>query len=122
MSVSLENHYTQHGPSLKVTTDLTIGGYYVVQYETSWMRVRVLEFTKDEISCFCIDYGDEYTTSRDNIYQLKREYAIQQAQAFVCRLAGLEELYETSRNSESVQNLTGKAVQLEMSNDEHCKC
>ncbi|KAJ8975770.1 hypothetical protein NQ317_004820 [Molorchus minor] len=66
---------------------------------------------------FFIDYGDEMVIPKSNIYQLKREFALSQAQAFVCRLVGLEELYEASTSSEVLQSILYKQVILEMGAD-----
>lgn len=111
----MEDFYNNRASSSTLNaTEISVGGYYVVKTENLWHRVRILEVTSSEVICFCIDYGDEYVLPKDSVYQMRREFAIEQAQAFVCRLEGLEELYETSRNSEHLQNLVGRAVQLEL--------
>lgn len=120
MLMKLETFYNKHAESLKATK-LQFGGYYVVKSDSLWFRVRILEITDTEVNCFCIDYGDEYSTSKDNVYQMKREFAIEQAQAFVCRLEGLEELYESSKHSKHLQDLVGKTVELELAT-ENRKC
>lgn len=109
----MEAFYSTHAASLK-PEKISVGGYYIVKSDNLWLRVRILEVTPTEVNCFCIDYGDEYLIPKDNVYQMKREFAIEQAQAFVCRLEGLEELYETSKTSEHLQNLVGRTVQLEL--------
>lgn len=38
-------------------------------------------------------------------------------QAFVCRLVGLEDLYEFSQNSENLQNILLSSVMLELATD-----
>lgn len=108
--------YNLHSEELKAQT-ITKDGYYVTSYETMWVRVRAVAVSETDVHCFFIDYGDEMAVPIDNMYQLKREFALSQAQAFVCRLAGLEELYEVSTNSEKIQSLLYKRVTLEMAND-----
>lgn len=120
MLTRLELIYNAQGKSLKAE-NVKEGGYFIVKSDDSWLRVRVLDVKDKEVNCFCIDTGDELTVIRDQVYQLKREFAVEQAQVFVCRLAGLEELYECSKNSENISNLAGKAVVLEMHADENCK-
>lgn len=120
MSAHLELIYNTQGRNLQVET-IKEGGYFIVRSEDTWLRVRVLDVTDKEVNCFCIDIGDELTVTKDQVYQLKREFAVEQAQVFVCRLAGLEELYECSKNSEHISNLMGKTVVLEMHADENCK-
>lgn len=116
MSVRLDEVYNKNHETLKAD-DVKEGGYFVVKGDYSWLRVRVLEVKQGEVECFCIDTGDECTTPVEQVYRLKREFAVEQAQVFVCRLAGLEALYECSKNSEHIQNLVGKAVVLEMADD-----
>lgn len=118
----MDTFYATRAASLQAK-EISVGGYYVVKSDNLWFRVRILELTPSEVNCFCIDYGDEYQIPKDCVYEMKREFAIEQAQAFVCRLEGLEELYETSRNSEHLQNLVGHTVQLELvtENRKFCK-
>lgn len=120
MLMRLEQIYNIHGDNHKAE-NVKQGGYFTVKTDDSWLRVRVLDVNEKEVNCFCIDTGDELTVMKDQVYQLKREFAVEQAQVFVCRLAGLEELYECSRNSEHIANLVGKTVILEMHADENCE-
>lgn len=116
----MEIMYNSQGADYK-TENIKQGGYFIVKIDDVWLRVRILDVKDTEVNCFCIDTGDELTVSKDNVYQLKRDFAIEQAQVFVCRLAGLEELYECSKHSEHIANLVGKTVILEMHAEENCK-
>lgn len=120
MLAHLELIYNTQNKQLQAET-IKEGGYFIVKHEDSWLRVRVFDVTDKEVNCFCIDTGDELTVTKDQVYQLKREFAVEQAQVFVCRLAGLEEFYECSKNSEHISNLVTKTVVLEMHADENCK-
>lgn len=122
MLTQLELIYDTHSANYKAEI-VKEGGYFIAKSDDdTWLRVRVLDVTDYEVNCFCIDTGDEITVTQDQVYQLKREFAVEQAQVFVCRLAGLEELYEYSKNSEHIANLIGKTVMLEMHADENCEC
>lgn len=95
MSEKMQAHYTSNGWA-EVASNVTTGGFYVVPYEGCWSRVRVLNVGDRDVSCFFLDYGDEHVVPRSNMHVLKREFAKEQAQAFICRLAGLEELASVS--------------------------
>ncbi|CAH1996525.1 unnamed protein product [Acanthoscelides obtectus] len=113
----MELYYARNHASLK-PDNITKNCYYAAEYEGTWFRVRVLETNETEVMCFLIDFGEEIAIPRKNIYQLKREFATSQAQAFVCRLIGLEVLYEFSLNSEILHDmLLYKQVQLELAPD-----
>ncbi|XP_018566265.1 tudor domain-containing protein 7 isoform X2 [Anoplophora glabripennis] len=116
MIAKMEAYYNQHAEVLKAQV-ITEAGYYVTNYENMWVRVRAVGISEKEVHCFFIDFGDEMSIPTDNIYQLKRPFALSQAQAFVCRLVGLEELYEVSAHSEKIQSLLCKQVTLEMAVD-----
>ncbi|XP_018321654.1 tudor domain-containing protein 7 isoform X2 [Agrilus planipennis] len=93
---------------------ISIGGFYVALFDKNcWVRVRVLDLYDEEVNCFFIDYGDECLIPKSNIFQLEREFAKEQAQAFLCKLAGLEPLEEASLHSESLQNLVGLRVNVQ---------
>lgn len=117
MNSQLEDYYSKHKDSLRAII-INQNGYYIAEYDDGWYRVRAIDVTDTHVSCFYIDFGDEIVLPKDKIYQLKREYAICQAQAFVCRLAGLEELYDASTESNTLrQTLLYKSVILEVASD-----
>ncbi|CAH0548702.1 unnamed protein product [Brassicogethes aeneus] len=116
MSIRMEKFYNAHAQSHKVT-EVDAGRYYVANFDGGWYRVRAVNVDSSDVTCFFIDYGDETLLQKDNLYQLKREFATCQAQAFVCRLAGLEELYEASANSEKLMSIMSKQVLLELASD-----
>ncbi|CAG9857481.1 unnamed protein product [Phyllotreta striolata] len=107
MCDKMEAFYAKHKASLRAQV-VNRDGYYVVERDDgSWARVRALEVIDDgergrTVSCFYIDSGEEEAHEAERLYQLKRQFAICQAQAFVCRLAGLEDLYEISNYSEAL--------------------
>ncbi|KAF2897167.1 hypothetical protein ILUMI_09011 [Ignelater luminosus] len=111
--VKLEEYYNNYGNNEKVET-VEVGGYYVASFENVWSRVRVFEINGNDISCFCIDFGDEWVLQKNNLYRLPRHFAMVAAQAFVCRLAGVEELYEASKSSDYLNSLFGKYVQVQL--------
>lgn len=92
---------------------LTPGGYYIAEWINTFFRVRILEIFDMEVRCFFVDFGDDYNLSKDSLYVMKREFARDQAQAFICRLAGLEDLYDFPVNSAYAGDLIGKVVQIE---------
>nr|CAH7723418.1 unnamed protein product [Callosobruchus chinensis] len=113
----MDLYYAGNHANLK-PDNITKDCYYAAQYDASWYRVRVVETNDAEVSCFLIDFGEEIAIPKKDIYQLKREFALSQAQAFVCRLVGLEVLYEFSASSEILQEmLSYKQVQLEQAPD-----
>ncbi|KAB0791266.1 hypothetical protein PPYR_03066 [Photinus pyralis] len=112
MSLEMEAHYSKLG-KYEIAETIQMGGHYVAFSETWWCRVRVFEVNGDDIHCFCIDFGDEWVIKKDALYILKQEFAEVQAQAFVGRLAGLEELYEVSKSSEHLQTLLSRTVQVQ---------
>ncbi|XP_045466417.1 tudor domain-containing protein 7 isoform X2 [Harmonia axyridis] len=107
----MENYYSEEGEKLRAK-DVQIGSFYVALYECNWYRVRALEVKEDCVNCFLIDYGDEYLIQKDMICDIKREFAISPAQAFVCRLAGLEDLYDANVQLEKLVSYIGKEVIL----------
>ncbi|XP_057667390.1 tudor domain-containing protein 7 isoform X1 [Diorhabda carinulata] len=116
MVSKLEEYYNNNKESLRAPV-VNRNGYYVASYEYGWYRVRAVEVDEKTVLCFYIDFGDEIVLPIDKIYQLKREFAVCQAQAFVCRLAGLEDLYEVSVGSAILQSLLYKNVVLEVASD-----
>ncbi|KAJ8954659.1 hypothetical protein NQ314_007059 [Rhamnusium bicolor] len=112
----METFYNLNESTLKIET-ITEAGYYIAKYDNTWYRIRAVAVYDTEVHCFFIDYGDEMAIPKSNIYHLKREFALSQAQAFVCHLVGLEELYEASANSEILQGILYKQVILEMAVD-----
>ncbi|XP_060532697.1 tudor domain-containing protein 7A-like isoform X2 [Cylas formicarius] len=109
----MELYYSSREDNLKAF-NIVASGYYVAKVDGCYFRVRAVSVTDNEVNCFCIDYGDEVMVHKTDIFELKREYATTQAQAFVCRLAGLEELYEISVNSELLADLVNMQVILEL--------
>lgn len=120
MQTRIEIVYNMDGMKYKAE-NIKQGGYFIVHSDDLWLRVRVLDVNDKEVNCFCIDTGDELTVAKDQVYQLKREFAREQAQVFVCRLFGMEELYECSKYSEHIANLVGRSVMLEMNELSECE-
>ncbi|GJQ79843.1 hypothetical protein Trydic_g23305 [Trypoxylus dichotomus] len=112
MIASFERTYAENPQNPKYDV-LVEGSYCAAYFEQNWYRVKVFEVNDNDVNCFFIDFGDEQLIRKSDIYQLRREFAKEKAQAFICRLAGLEELYEVSNNSEHIQNLVGKTVHME---------
>lgn len=75
----MELHYERYGNKIKAET-VRVGAYYVTKYDNSWFRVRAIKDEDTEVLCFFIDDGDELSVSKSNLYKLKREYAVAQAQ------------------------------------------
>ncbi|XP_044261452.1 tudor domain-containing protein 7-like isoform X2 [Tribolium madens] len=118
MTETMETFYNNYKTELKANV-VNSGSCYVIQHEGSWIRVRALKIPEHGIvDCFLIDYGEEVHVSIDNVYLLKRQFATEQAQAFVCRLDGLEDLYEASLDSEHLTALVGKEFVLEIVTDD----
>jgi uncharacterized protein YrzB (UPF0473 family) len=110
----MELFYQEHKSEL-VPKSINFGSCYVILHEGSWIRVRASSIHQDGfVDCFLIDYGEEVHVPTGNVYVLRREFALEQAQAFVCRLDGLEELYEASVDSEHLTSLVGKEFVLEI--------
>lgn len=107
------NYATMH------VNSITESGYYVAYYEEAWYRIRAVAINETDVHCFFIDYGDETVIQINNIFKLQREFASSQAQAFVCRLIGLEELYEASVGSEILQKVV-EDKQLILEQDPSC--
>lgn len=125
MSDKMQTHYSSNGWA-EVATNVSVGGFYVVPYEGCWSRVRVLNVGED-VSCFFLDYGDEHVVPRSSMHVLKREFAKAQAQAFICRLAGLEELASVSSGDKHLVRLIDSTFlakpQLDVQEDaERGKC
>ncbi|CAG9821429.1 unnamed protein product [Phaedon cochleariae] len=116
MVEQMEEFYSTHKDSLRAEK-INAAGYYVTEFESQWYRVRAVAVGESDVSCFFIDYGDEMFVPNDSIFKLKREFAKSQAQAFVCRLVGLEELYEISHTSEVLQSISYTQVILELSRE-----
>ncbi|KAG5886984.1 hypothetical protein JTB14_024203 [Gonioctena quinquepunctata] len=116
MISKMEEFYPAHRDGLKAVS-VTAAAYYVTEIEKSWYRIRAISVSDTEVYCFLIDYGDEMVIPRDQVYMLQREFALSQAQAFVCRMVGLEELYEISANSEVFQSILYTDVTLELASD-----
>lgn len=81
MITKMEDYYSVNANELKAET-ITEAGYYVTNYDNMWVRVRAVAISEKEVHCFFIDYGDEMAIPKDNIYQLKREFALSQAQVY----------------------------------------
>jgi hypothetical protein len=114
MTERMELFYQEHKSEL-VPKSINFGSCYVILHEGSWIRVRASSIHQDGfVDCFLIDYGEEVHVPTGNVYVLRREFALEQAQAFVCRLDGLEELYEASVDSEHLTSLVGKEFVLEI--------
>lgn len=56
------------------------GGYYVAKSDINYYRVRALEVTEKEVNCFLIDIGDETFIPKEDVFELRREFAVAQAQ------------------------------------------
>nr|XP_022902802.1 tudor domain-containing protein 7 isoform X1 [Onthophagus taurus] len=113
------NRTYENNKAKKRPIKISEGGYYAIFLEVyHWCRVRVIETNGSKINCFLIDYGDELEVDEEQVFLLDPKFARRQAQAFVCRLAGLEELYEVSAQSSHIQDLWWKMVQLETENIE----
>ncbi|KAL1502595.1 hypothetical protein ABEB36_007716 [Hypothenemus hampei] len=108
--------YQEHHKNFTTTTIIP-GGYYVAKIDGIYNRVRAVHVDNEEVSCFTIDYGDEGIVKKTDIFALDRAYASSQAQAFVCRLYGLEDLYDVSSNSVSLASLVGNSCLLELAVD-----
>lgn len=88
----MELNYGIYGSSIKAE-NITMGSHYVTKYESIWYRVRAIEEENSEVLCFFIDDGDELSVLKEDLYQLKREFASTQAQVhyqineniFVCQ-------------------------------------
>ncbi|XP_973071.2 tudor domain-containing protein 7 isoform X1 [Tribolium castaneum] len=118
MTQNMESYYESYKTELKAKM-INAGSCYVIQNEGLWIRVRVLKTPENGyVDCFLIDYGEELSISIDNVYLLKRQFATEQAQAFVCRLDGLEDFYEASIDSEILAGLVGKEYVLEIVTDD----
>lgn len=115
---SMEEHY-RHKENLKKVGSVARGRFYVTLIDGEWFRVRVLEETDSGVRCFFIDWGDEDVVQKEELYQLDHKFAKLSAQAFVCRLVGLEELYDASSSSEYLKSLlfTYARVQVDTSVD-----
>lgn len=79
----MELYYERYGDTTKAKT-VTLGAHYVTKYENAWYRVRAIEDENLKVLCFFIDDGDELLVLKNDLYQLKREFAMEQAQ--VCKL------------------------------------
>ncbi|XP_066258782.1 tudor domain-containing protein 7A isoform X1 [Euwallacea similis] len=112
----MQVYYQQH--QTQVVADLILpDNYYVAKYEDSYYRVRVLKITDNQIDCFFIDFGDEMAVKETDMFKLKREFATSEAQAFMCRLFGLEDLYDIAVNSQCLVSLCEKSVIIELAED-----
>ncbi|XP_017780173.1 PREDICTED: tudor domain-containing protein 7B isoform X2 [Nicrophorus vespilloides] len=123
MNTQMESVYNKENGSLSATS-VIIGNYYVAWIDNFWYRVRVLECDdNDNIQCLLVDTGDDQKVPKKHMFHLELQFAKRQAQAFICRLAGLEELYEVSVASETLQKLEGRTFQLEpcLEEGEHAK-
>ncbi|KAF5301058.1 hypothetical protein FQA39_LY10877 [Lamprigera yunnana] len=109
----LEDYYNTNA-KMEMVESIQIGGHYVALHDKMWCRVRVFEVNEDDVHCFCIDFGDEWIIKRNVLFRLNKRFAKEQAQAFVCRLAGVEELYEASKTSEHLQSFLGKTVRVQV--------
>ncbi|KAK9876258.1 hypothetical protein WA026_012557 [Henosepilachna vigintioctopunctata] len=112
MTLSMESFYNEEGDDYKADS-IQIGHYYVAYCDSNWYRVRALEIEELGVNCFLIDFGDEYLIDISYLYRMRREFATCQAQAFVCRLAGLEDLYDENIPSDKISVYLGKEVILE---------
>ncbi|KAL3271551.1 hypothetical protein HHI36_022028 [Cryptolaemus montrouzieri] len=112
MTLLMEPYYNEEGQNHKVE-NIQLGSFYVASYDSNWYRVRALEIQDNSVNCFLIDFGDEYLIDKNNLYDIRREFATSQAQAFVCRLAGLEDLYDANIPLEKLTSYVGNAVILE---------
>ncbi|XP_063926404.1 tudor domain-containing protein 7 isoform X2 [Zophobas morio] len=114
LTEKMEVFYNNHQGEL-VSPVITLGSCYVIQQDGGWIRARALSLPHDGfVDCFLIDYGEEIHIPIETMYVMKREFALEQAQAFVCRLAGLEEVGEASADSEHLTALVGREFVVEI--------
>lgn len=95
---------------------IIVGGHYAVLHNDLACRVQVLELTlpaEDQALCFYVDYGDAQQIRTSEIFTLDAEFANIQAQAFSCRLQGLEELYDYSTESDILAEFVGNAYYMQ---------
>lgn len=59
---------------------VSVGSFYVALLENTYLRVRVLDTTQTDVNCFLIDFGDDVTVNKRNIYPITRNLAKIQAQ------------------------------------------
>ncbi|XP_044764017.1 tudor domain-containing protein 7A isoform X2 [Coccinella septempunctata] len=111
MITKMENYYNEESSKLQAK-DIQVGSYYVANYDSNWYRVRALEVQEQCVNCFLIDFGDEYLIQKSMVCNIKREFAMSPAQAFVCRLAGLEDLYDANVPLEKLMSYVGREVLL----------
>ncbi|XP_066149149.1 tudor domain-containing protein 7A isoform X2 [Euwallacea fornicatus] len=112
----MQVYYQQHQD--QVAADLILpDNCYVAKYEDSYCRVRTLKITDNQIDCFFIDFGDEMVVKETDIFKLKKEFATSEAQAFMCRLFGLEDLYDIAVNSQCLISLCEKTVVIELAEE-----
>ncbi|XP_072387591.1 tudor domain-containing protein 7-like isoform X1 [Diabrotica undecimpunctata] len=116
MISSMEEYYENNLENLHAV-NINPKGYYVANFNNNWFRVRAIDVNETSVKCFYIDFGDEVTLPKEQIYQLKREFAFCEAQAFVCRLAGLEDIYEVSQDSKALQEFLYRAVEMELAEE-----
>lgn len=94
-----------------------VGGHYIVLHGDDACRVQVLSYTsstEETALCFYVDYGEAQEVGLNEMFTLEEEFASIQAQAFQCRLQGLEDLYEFSNDSEALMNLVGNEYYMEI--------
>uniref|UniRef100_A0A6P7FEB4 Tudor domain-containing protein 7-like isoform X2 n=1 Tax=Diabrotica virgifera virgifera TaxID=50390 RepID=A0A6P7FEB4_DIAVI len=116
MISSMEEYYENNLENLHAV-NINPKGYYVANFNNNWFRVRAIEVNETNVKCFYIDFGDEVTLLKEQLYQLKREFAFCEAQAFVCRLAGLEDIYEVSQDSQTLEEFLYRAVEIELAEE-----
>ncbi|CAH1132782.1 unnamed protein product [Ceutorhynchus assimilis] len=112
----MQVYYTEHEQQC-IPEEIVKGAYYIAKFQGDYYRVRVVEVEEDTLGCFFIDSGEETSMAKTDIFTLTSVYATCQAQAFVCRLAGLEDWYEMSANSQCLASLQDEQVYLELASD-----
>lgn len=94
-----------------------VKGHYYAAWDKTWHRAQALEVRENGLLCLMVDRGDDCFIPFENIYALHRQYARERAQAFVCRLAGLDELYEASQFTDAIIELEDAEITLELIED-----
>ncbi|XP_065172574.1 uncharacterized protein [Atheta coriaria] len=92
------------------------GNYYAAwKIDSGWHRVRALEVHQTDAKCLClfVDIGEDCLINFGDIYALHMDFARVRAQAFACKLTGLDALFDVSQDSQAIRDLQGMDVTLE---------
>lgn len=86
MSDEMNKFYKLNSNTLRATT-INVVNCYAICHEGDWYRVRVLSkpTIDNMVHCFLFDFGQEINVALNDLHQLKREFAVEQAQVgFSC--------------------------------------